>query len=64
VERAFTIAKLGHRPENRKPSAPKKTAKMGHPSNVSVTLDTIARAARALGKREIIRVANVKVKRA
>ncbi len=30
------------------------------PSNVSVTLDTIARAARALGKRVIIRVADVK----
>jgi len=34
------------------------------PRNVSVTLDTITRAARALGKRVIIRVANVKVKRA
>ena len=34
------------------------------PSNVSVTLDTITRAARALGKRVIIRVADVKVKRA
>jgi antitoxin HicB len=34
------------------------------PSNVSVTLDTIARAARALGKRVIIRVADVKAKRA
>jgi antitoxin HicB len=34
------------------------------PSNVSVTLDTITRAARALGKRVIIRVADVKTKRA
>jgi antitoxin HicB len=34
------------------------------PQNVSVTLDTIARAARALGKRLIIRVADAKVKRA
>ncbi len=34
------------------------------PSNVSVTLDTITRAARALGKRLIIRVADVKAKRA
>jgi len=34
------------------------------PRNVSVTLDTITRAARALGKRLIIRVANVKAKRA
>ena len=34
------------------------------PRNVSVTLDTITRAARALGKRVIIRVADVKVKRA
>jgi antitoxin HicB len=34
------------------------------PQNVSVTLDTIARAARALGKRLIIRVADVKTKRA
>jgi antitoxin HicB len=34
------------------------------PQNVSVTLDTITRAARALGKRLIIRVADVKVKRA
>jgi antitoxin HicB len=33
------------------------------PQNVSVTLDTITRAARALGKRLIIRVADVKVKR-
>jgi hypothetical protein len=33
------------------------------PQNVSVTLDTIARAARALGKRLIIRVADVKRKR-
>jgi antitoxin HicB len=30
------------------------------PSNVSVTLDTITRAARALGKRVIIRVADIK----
>jgi hypothetical protein len=34
------------------------------PQNVSVTLDTITRAARALGKRLIIRVADVKAKRA
>jgi hypothetical protein len=34
------------------------------PRNVSVTIGTIARAARALGKRVIIRVADVKVKRA
>src|SRR5579863_2718818 len=34
------------------------------PSNVSVTLDTITRAARALGKRVIIRVADVKAKQA
>jgi len=34
------------------------------PQNVSVTLDTIARAARALGKRLIIRVADAQVKRA
>ena len=34
------------------------------PQNVSVSLDTITRAARALGKRLIIRVADVKVKRA
>ena len=34
------------------------------PSNVSVTLDTITRAARALGKRVIIRVADIKAKRA
>jgi antitoxin HicB len=34
------------------------------PSNVSVTLDTITRAARALGKRVIIRVTDVKAKRA
>jgi len=34
------------------------------PGNVSVTLDTITRAARALGKRVIIRVANAKAKRA
>src|ERR1700737_3784771 len=34
------------------------------PQNVSVTLDTIARVPRALGKRLIIRVADVKAKRA
>jgi hypothetical protein len=34
------------------------------PRNVSVTLDTIARAARALGKRVIIRVADAKARRA
>jgi hypothetical protein len=34
------------------------------PQNISVTLDTITRAARALGKRVIIRVTDVKVKRA
>src|SRR6202166_4697004 len=34
------------------------------PENISVTLDTITRAARALGKRVIIRVANAKAKRA
>jgi antitoxin HicB len=34
------------------------------PQNVSVTLDTITRAARALGKRVIIRVTNAKAKRA
>jgi hypothetical protein len=34
------------------------------PRNVSVSLDTITRAARALGKRLIIRVADVKAKRA
>jgi antitoxin HicB len=34
------------------------------PRNVSVTLDTITRAARALGKRIIIRVADAKAKRA
>ena len=34
------------------------------PGNASVTLDTITRAARALGKRLIIRVADVKAKRA
>ena len=34
------------------------------PRNVSVTLDTITRTARALGKRIIIRVADVNVKRA
>jgi antitoxin HicB len=33
------------------------------PRNVSVTLDTIARAARALGKRVIVRVADVRAKR-
>jgi len=33
------------------------------PRNISVTLDTITRAARALGKRVIIRVADVRVKR-
>jgi len=33
------------------------------PRNASVTLDTITRAARALGKRLIIRVADVKAKR-
>jgi antitoxin HicB len=33
------------------------------PRNVSVTLDTITRAARALGKRVIIRVTNVRTKR-
>ncbi len=33
------------------------------PRNVSVTLDTITRAARALGKRVIIRVADVKARR-
>jgi antitoxin HicB len=35
-----------------------------NPRNVSVTLDTIARAARVLGKRLIIRVADAKRKRA
>jgi antitoxin HicB len=34
------------------------------PRNVSVTLDTITRAARALGKRVIISVADAKTKRA
>ena len=34
------------------------------PRNASVTLETITRAARALGKRVIIRVADVKSKRA
>ena len=34
------------------------------PQNVSVTLDTITRAARALGKRLIIRVADTRAKRA
>jgi antitoxin HicB len=34
------------------------------PRNVSVTLDTITRAARALGKRIIIRIADVRAKRA
>ena len=33
------------------------------PRNVSVTLDTITRAARALGKRVVIRIADVKGKR-
>jgi phosphoribosylformylglycinamidine (FGAM) synthase PurS component len=33
------------------------------PQNVSVTLDTITRVARALGKRVIIRVSDVKAKR-
>jgi antitoxin HicB len=32
------------------------------PRNVSVTLDTISRAARAVGKRLVIRIADVKVK--
>jgi antitoxin HicB len=34
------------------------------PQNISVTLDTITRAARALGKRVVIRVADAKAKRA
>src|ERR1700689_713032 len=34
------------------------------PRNVSITLDTITRAARALGKRVIIRVTDAKAKRA
>ena len=34
------------------------------PQNVSVTLDTITRAAKALGKRLIIRVTDLKAKRA
>src|SRR5579863_3823369 len=34
------------------------------PRNVSVTLDTMARVAKALGKRLIVRVADVKAKRA
>jgi antitoxin HicB len=34
------------------------------PRNVSVTLDTMHRAARALGKRLVVRVADAKVKRA
>ena len=34
------------------------------PQNVSVSLDTITRAARALGKRLILRVADVKARRA
>jgi plasmid maintenance system antidote protein VapI len=34
------------------------------PKNVSVTLDTITRAARALGKRVVIRVTDAKAKRA
>jgi hypothetical protein len=33
------------------------------PRNVSVTLDTITRAARVLGKRVVIRIADVKAKR-
>src|SRR6266567_1259965 len=33
------------------------------PENASVTLDTISRAARALGKRIVIRVADVRAKR-
>lgn len=33
------------------------------PQNVSVTLDTVVRAARALGKRLIVRVADAKTKR-
>jgi len=33
------------------------------PQNVSVTLDTIARAAKALGKRVVIRVADLRAKR-
>jgi hypothetical protein len=34
------------------------------PTNVSVTLDTVARAATALGKRLIVRITDVKSKRA
>jgi antitoxin HicB len=34
------------------------------PQNASVTLDTLSRAARALGKRLIVRVADVKPKTA
>jgi len=34
------------------------------PKNAAVTLDTMSRAARALGKRLIVRVADVKAKRA
>jgi antitoxin HicB len=34
------------------------------PRNISVTIDSITRAARALGKRVIIRVADVRAKRA
>jgi high-affinity Fe2+/Pb2+ permease len=34
------------------------------PQNAAVTLDTMSRAARALGKRLIVRVANVKARRA
>lgn len=34
------------------------------PNNTSITLDTITRAARALGKRVIVRIANARVKRA
>ncbi len=38
--------------------------RMLDPKNVSVTLDTMSRAARALGKRLIVRVADVKPKMA
>ena len=38
--------------------------RMLDPQNVSVTLDTMSRAARALGKRLIVRVADVKPKMA
>lgn len=34
------------------------------PNNTSITLDTITRAARALGKRVIVRIANPRAKRA